>query len=137
MTVVYVLHKLQGLRNYADDTELHKRWQEVKSIAKSKAMDYIEKATGVKVPRNAMLDMQVNAVRTVDCSQGSTIVPCWGHLFIHGAVHQAVTFDVHAFGIHLKWVSEYDCPEQRRDSLFPRKLISKHALGTLLDSTAN
>eukprot|EP00803_Ostreobium_quekettii_P001464 evm.model.scf_1283.3 EVM.evm.TU.scf_1283.3 scf_1283:33890-45391(+) len=53
---------LEGLRKYADDPELQKRWQEVKYAAKIKALDSIEKVTGVKAPKNAMLDMQVKRI---------------------------------------------------------------------------
>lgn len=53
---------LEGLRKFADDSEFYKRWEEVKFTAKQKAMEYIENATGIRVPRNAMLDMQVKRI---------------------------------------------------------------------------
>lgn len=50
---------VKGLRKYVDDEEFISKWQEVKHDAKIKAMDFIEDITGVKIPKNAMLDMQV------------------------------------------------------------------------------
>jgi starch phosphorylase len=49
----------QGLREHADDPEFQAKWQNVKSEAKEKAIQRIRDITGVNVPSNAMLDIQV------------------------------------------------------------------------------
>ncbi|GMH36665.1 hypothetical protein BSKO_04538 [Bryopsis sp. KO-2023] len=53
---------LEGLRDHVDDPEFIKKWKQMKVEAKAVAMDFIEETTGVKVPRNAMLDMQVKRI---------------------------------------------------------------------------
>ena len=50
---------LTGLRAFVDDPEFREKWVEVKQNAKAEALKYIEEATGVAVPENVMLDMQV------------------------------------------------------------------------------
>lgn len=43
-----------------DDPAFIKKWQDMKAEVKGIAMNFIEEKTGVKVPRNAMLDMQAS-----------------------------------------------------------------------------
>ena len=50
---------LTGLRAFVDDPEFREKWVEVKQNAKAEALKYIEEVTGVAVPENVMLDMQV------------------------------------------------------------------------------
>jgi Carbohydrate phosphorylase len=59
----WLLVFLQGLRQYADNAEFQKQWQEVKLAAKSKAMAKIEALTGVKLNPHSMLDVQVGCTR--------------------------------------------------------------------------
>lgn len=50
---------LQGLRQYADDPEFQQKWDDVKGIAKAKAIAHIREITGVQISDNVMLDIQV------------------------------------------------------------------------------
>lgn len=50
---------MQGLREYADNPEFQAKWQEVKAKAKGKAVNHIREITGVDVPVDALLDIQV------------------------------------------------------------------------------
>lgn len=51
----------QGLREYADDPAFQEKWQEVKQIAKTKAVEKIAQITGEEIPPQALLDIQVRA----------------------------------------------------------------------------
>jgi len=51
---------LSGLRSFVDDPEFGERWKQVKRDAKAISLQYIEDLTGVKIPPNVMLDMQVS-----------------------------------------------------------------------------
>ena len=55
---------LQGLRAFVDDPEFREKWVQVKNHAKAAALDYVEEATGVQIPRDVMLDMQVMSYST-------------------------------------------------------------------------
>ena len=50
---------LQGLREHADDPAFQEKWQEVKQIAKTKAVEKIAQITGEEIPHHALLDIQV------------------------------------------------------------------------------
>ena len=50
---------MQGLREHADEPAFQERWQEVKQIAKAKAVAKIAHITGEKIPQHALLDIQV------------------------------------------------------------------------------
>lgn len=52
---------LQGLRQHAEDPEFQQKWQEVKLIAKTKAVAKISALTGIKLSPDALLDVQVSA----------------------------------------------------------------------------
>ncbi|KFM28540.1 Glycogen phosphorylase 1 [Auxenochlorella protothecoides] len=57
------LDRLKVLREHARDPALQKRWQEVKALAKDKALSTIERLSGVALPnREAMLDVQVKRI---------------------------------------------------------------------------
>lgn len=51
---------LTGLRAFVEDPEFKEKWIEVKRQAKAEALAYIQDNTGVTIPPNVMLDMQVN-----------------------------------------------------------------------------
>jgi starch phosphorylase len=52
--------RVQGLREYADDPAFQAKWQDVKALAKEKAVKHIREITGVDIPVNALLDIQVS-----------------------------------------------------------------------------
>ena len=52
----------QGLQEKADDPAFQKQWQSMKQAAKRRALAKITAATGVQLPENAMLDVQVRSV---------------------------------------------------------------------------
>eukprot|EP00899_Mesostigma_viride_P029454 jgi/Mesvir1/9694/Mv12172-RA.1 len=56
------LDLLAGLREHADNKELHKEWQAVKLANKEKLAKRIEKLTGVKVNPSALFDIQVKRI---------------------------------------------------------------------------
>ncbi|PRW61146.1 starch phosphorylase [Chlorella sorokiniana] len=54
--------QLKELRSHADDAAFQQRWQEVKQQAKVKSIELIERLTGLQLPKNAMLDVQVKRI---------------------------------------------------------------------------
>lgn len=50
---------MQGLREYADDSDFQKKWHDVKQTAKEKAVARIKELTGVAVRPDALMDVQV------------------------------------------------------------------------------
>lgn len=52
----------QALREKADDPAFQAQWREMKATAKAAAMAKISAVTGVRLPANAMLDVQVGCV---------------------------------------------------------------------------
>ncbi len=57
------LSMLEALRAKADDPKLQSRWNEVKDLAKVKALERIEAVSGVRLPnKTAMLDVQVKRI---------------------------------------------------------------------------
>ncbi|KAI8103779.1 hypothetical protein M9435_006307 [Picochlorum sp. BPE23] len=57
------LDDLTKLRDYADDPEFQKKWQEVKAMNKKAALELIEKVSGVSLPNKAALvDVQVKRI---------------------------------------------------------------------------
>lgn len=57
-----LLAGVQGLRQHADDPAFQAEWQEVKLIAKTKALAKIKELTGVSISPDAMLDIQVKRI---------------------------------------------------------------------------
>ena len=51
--------RVQRLRDRADDPAFQAQWQDVKAVAKQTAMARITALTGVQLPPNALLDVQV------------------------------------------------------------------------------
>ena len=49
------------MREKADDPDFQRQWREVKAKAKAAAMAKISSLTGVQLPANSMLDVQVGA----------------------------------------------------------------------------
>jgi starch phosphorylase len=56
------LDMLQSLREKADDPDFQRQWREVKAKAKAAAMAKISALTGVQLPANSMLDVQVKRI---------------------------------------------------------------------------
>lgn len=57
------LDDLSQLREYAEDPDFQKKWQEVKASNKEAALELIEKVSGVSLPnKNAILDVQVKRI---------------------------------------------------------------------------
>jgi len=56
------LNMLESLRERADDPAFQAQWQEVKAAAKQTAMSHISALTGVQLPANALLDVQVKRI---------------------------------------------------------------------------
>jgi glucan phosphorylase len=52
----------QSLREKADDPDFQRQWREVKAKAKAAAMAKISALTGVQLPANSMLDVQVGTL---------------------------------------------------------------------------
>ena len=57
--VITPCHAMQSLREKADDPEFQRQWQQVKAKAKAAAMAKISAVTGVRLPADSMLDVQV------------------------------------------------------------------------------
>ncbi len=55
----------QDLRAHADDPAFQQRWQEVKQQAKVKSIERIEQLTGLQLPKQSMLDVQVKRIHEV------------------------------------------------------------------------
>ena len=49
----------QAIRAKADDPAFQEQWRQMKQAAKVRALARISEATGVQLPENAMLDVQV------------------------------------------------------------------------------
>jgi len=57
------LDDLSALRDYADDAEFQKKWQDVKAHNKAAALELVEKVSGVSLPnKTALLDVQVKRI---------------------------------------------------------------------------
>lgn len=52
----------QGVREKADDPAFQREWQKMKLTAKVRALAKISAVTGVKLPENALLDVQVRCM---------------------------------------------------------------------------
>lgn len=53
---------VQGVREKADDPAFQREWQKMKLTAKVRALAKISAVTGVKLPENALLDVQVKRI---------------------------------------------------------------------------
>lgn len=56
------LSRLRALAAYSEDPEFQAKWQGVKRQAKGRAIELIQRLTGVQLPKNAMLDVQVKRI---------------------------------------------------------------------------
>ncbi|MCO5590376.1 hypothetical protein L7F22_044346 [Adiantum nelumboides] len=56
------LDLLQGLREFADDKQLHKEWAAAKHANKVRLASYILEVTGVKVDPNTLFDTQIKRI---------------------------------------------------------------------------
>ncbi|KAI8467049.1 MAG: starch phosphorylase [Monoraphidium minutum] len=55
-------YELAGLRKFADDKDLHKKWRAVKQAKKQRLAAYIKSIYGTDVNTNAMFDIQVKRI---------------------------------------------------------------------------
>ncbi|XP_075106371.1 uncharacterized protein LOC107783249 [Nicotiana tabacum] len=53
---------IAGLREYAEDPDLHAEWKNMKKVNKMRLAEYIETLTSVKVSLDAMFDVQIKRI---------------------------------------------------------------------------
>lgn len=56
------LDRIEPLENYAEDDKFIKKWRKIKRENKQKLAEQIEKITGVKVPVDALYDVQIKRI---------------------------------------------------------------------------
>ncbi len=119
----------QALREKADDPAFQAQWREMKATAKAAAMAKISAVTGVRLPVNAMLDVQVGCVDVYSwCIASSRLhptahVPTW-----RGTLLQTLLLDLCLLRVRLMAKDAARSGREATGGVLPRQMMGSQNL---------